>query len=283
MIDVVERPSNLTTSHARGTEKPRARNDRQLFARRDAGDPRSRDDLVEEFLPLAQSMARRYAHSGEPLEDLVQVASLALVKAIDRFDPARGVAFSSFAVPTILGELKRHFRDRSWTVRPPRDLQELSLRVDRAATRLSQQLDRAPTVAELAEALGTTDEHVLEALQARGARGALSFDAPAGGRDSEHVALEDVLGASDDGFALAETRVVVDGLLAGLSQRNREILRMRFEDDLTQAEIGEVFGVSQMQISRIIRQSLEQLRHFAQEQQHMVDERRGLELSTVAA
>jgi RNA polymerase sigma-B factor len=282
MLDVIDGPTRPTAPHAPRAEKPRTRTDRQLFARRDAGDPRSRDDIVEEFLPLAHSMARRYAHSGEPLEDLVQVASLALVKAIDRFDPARGVAFSSFAVPTILGELKRHFRDRSWTVRPPRDLQELSLRVDRAATRLDQQLDRAPTVAELAEAVGTTDELVLEAMQARRGRGALSFDAPvAAGRDSEQTSLQDVLGASDDGYMLAETRVDVDGLLAGLPQRNREILRLRFEEDLTQAEIGEAFGVSQMQISRIIRQSLEQVRAFADEQQRMVDER--LECEAVLA
>ncbi|MDX6690759.1 MAG: polymerase sigma-B factor [Solirubrobacteraceae bacterium] len=273
MLDVAERLPPTSASRTRSADKPRARSDRHLFARRDAGAPHSRDDLVEEFLPLAHSMARRYAHSGEPLEDLMQVASLALVKAIDRFDPARGVAFSSFAVPTILGELKRHFRDRSWTVRPPRDLQELSLRVDRMATRLSQQLDRAPTVPELAEALGSTDELVLEALQARSARGALSFEAPTG-REGEQVALQDVFGASDDGFALAETRVVVDGLLAGLSQRNREILRMRFEEDLTQAEIGAEFGVSQMQVSRIIRQSLEQLRQFADEQRRLVDDRR---------
>jgi RNA polymerase sigma-B factor len=250
----------------------RARVDRMLFARRDAGDPRARTELIERFLPLARSLARRYERSGEPLEDLVQVASLGLVKAIDGYDGERGVAFSSYAVPTIVGELKRYFRDRTWTVRPPRDLQELTLRVDRAAENLSAKLDRAPTVAELAAAIGATDEEVLEALQARGAHRGLSLQAPAGGHESNMV-LQDMLGASDDGFAQAETRILLDGLLAALPGRSREVLRLRFEQDLTQAEIGALLGVSQMQISRIIRQAIEQVRHVAEFQERMALER----------
>jgi RNA polymerase sigma-B factor len=239
-----------------------------LFARRAAGDPRARDELIERFMPLARSLARRYEQSSEPLDDLVQVAAMGLVKAVDRYEPGRGCAFSSYAVPTIVGELKRHFRDRTWSVRPPRALQELTLRVDQAAARLAQELDRPPTVSELAAAVGSSDEAVMEALQARTARGALSLQAPVGSRD-EQSELQDTLGGSDDGFARAETRVMLDSLLTGLTPRARTVLRLRFEQDLTQAEIGALLGVSQMQISRIIRQALGQLRHIADQQQRL--------------
>jgi RNA polymerase sigma-B factor len=250
----------------------RTRTDSRLFARRDAGDPRARTELIERFLPLARSLARRYERAGEPLEDLVQVASLGLVKAIDGYDGARGVAFSSYAVPTIVGELKRYFRDRTWAVRPPRDLQELTLRVDRAAEDLSAHLDRAPTVAQLAAATGATDEDVLEALQARTAYRGLSLQAPAGGQETP-TALQDTLGVSDDGYARAETRMLLDGLLAGLPARSREVLRLRFEQDLTQAEIGALIGVSQMQVSRIIRHAVDQVRRVAELHERMAEDR----------
>jgi RNA polymerase sigma-B factor len=274
MPELTRRPSNASVAPtlARRVDSGRERTDRMLFARRAAGDPRARDELIERFLPLARSLARRYDHCGEPIEDLVQVASLALVKAVDRYDSAHGCAFSSFAVPPIVGELKRHFRDRGWAVRPPRDVQELTLRVDRAAERLSMQLDRAPTVNELAVAVDSTDEHVLEALQARSGRSALSLQAPARD-DDDQSALQDTLGASDDGYARAEACVLLEGLLAGLSPRAREILRLRFEQDLTQAEIGALMGVSQMQISRILRQAIQQLRHIAVEHERMRNER----------
>lgn len=236
--------------------------DDRLFARMRAGDASARDALAERFLPLAQSLARRYARSAEPMDDLVQVASLALVKAFDRYDPAQGTAFSSYAVPTIVGELKRHFRDRTWTVRPPRALQELTLRVEHAITGLSRELDRAPTVGELATALDTSEEEILEALQARGGRGGVSLDAPRSG-DEDHSALEDSLGALDDGFTTAESRATLDSLMAGLSPRSKEVLRLRFEQDLTQARIGERVGVSQMQVSRLIRQALAHMRNAA--------------------
>jgi RNA polymerase sigma-B factor len=249
----------------------RARRDRMLFARRDRGDLRARAELIERFLPLARSLARRYENSGEPLEDLVQVASLALVRAVDRYDSTRGHAFSSYAVPSIVGELKRHFRDRSWTIRPPRELQELTLRVERASSQLSQALDRAPTVRELATELGVSDERVLDALQAGSARGALSLQATGRGGDGEAM-LQDRLGVDDDGYGHAEERGDLDRLLACLPARQREVLRLRFEEDLTQAEIGERLGVSQMQISRLVRLSINQLRHVA-DQQRMLQER----------
>jgi RNA polymerase sigma-B factor len=274
MLELVDQPRHTSTSPLLGERAgdARARTDRRLFARRDAGDPRVRNELIERFLPLARSLARRYERSGEPLEDLVQVASLALVKAIDGYDGTRGVPFSSYAVPTIVGELKRHFRDRTWAVRPPRHLQELTLRLDRAAESLSAQLDRTPTVAELAAAVAATDEDVLEALRARGAHRGLSLHAPTGGQENQTV-LQDTLGASDDGYAHAEARVLLDALLAGLPARSREVLRLRFEQDLTQVEIGELLGVSQMQISRIIRQAIDQVRQVAEQQERMADER----------
>jgi RNA polymerase sigma-B factor len=241
----------------------RARGDRALFARLEQGDPHARAALVERFMPLARSLARRYESSGEPLEDLVQVASLALVKAIDRFDASRGHAFTSFAVPTIVGELKRHFRDRTWAVRPPRELQELVIRMDRASVRISQELDRAPTVAQLAAATGASEEQILEALQARGGRGTLSLQATQSG-EPDAPTLEDSLGADDDGFENAESRALLDELCVGLPVRSREVLRMRFAEDMTQAEIGECLGVSQMQVSRIIRQTIAHLHDVAQ-------------------
>jgi RNA polymerase sigma-B factor len=239
----------------------RTRRDLELFEVyvRDR-DPDARARLVERFLPLARQLARRYEHTDEPLEDLVQVASIGLVKAIDRFDPERGFAFSSFAVPTILGELRRHFRDKTWSVRVPRDLQELSLTVERVATTLTHDLHRPPTIAEIAAAVGTTDEAVLEAREAAGAYRATSLQAPRGADEEAGETLGDQLGTDEDGFGLAEHRATLARLLSELTPREREILRLRFEEDMTQAEIGERVGVSQMQISRIIRRSLGSLR-----------------------
>jgi len=240
-----------------------ARSDGELLARARAGDPRARERLAERYLPLARQLARRYQRSEEPLDDLVQVASLGLLKAIDRFDTGRDVPFSSFAVPTILGELKRHFRDRTWSVRVPRDLKELALRVDRVAAELSFGKHRAPTVAELAEALGVTEEQVLDALRAAGAYHAGSLDAPRSGRaaaDAPGESLADALGEEEDGFERAEERATLAPLLAHVSPRERLVLRLRFGEDLTQAEIGERIGVSQMQVSRLIRQALIRLR-----------------------
>jgi RNA polymerase sigma-B factor len=231
-------------------------------------DPFTRGALVERFLPLARSLARRYEHPSEPLDDLVQVASLALVKAIDRFDPSRGYAFTSFAVPTIVGELKRHFRDRTWAVRPPRELQELSLRLDRAASMLAQKIDRAPTVSELARTVGTNEEHVVEALQARAGRSALSLQAP-GPEEDCGPTLEDEIGGDDDGYARAESRAMLDRLMTLLPARDREVLRLRFGADMTQAEIGALLGVSQMQVSRIIRQGIGRLREIADQQERL--------------
>jgi RNA polymerase sigma-B factor len=240
-----------------------------LFLRCAGGDRRARDKLIERWLPLARSVARRYERADEPLEDLVQVASFALIKAVDRYDPRLGNAFSSYAVPTIVGELKRHFRDHGWAVRPPRGLQERALRVEGAVTRLTAQLDRPPLVGELAVATDSTDEEILEALQARTGRDALSLQAPQGGEDQQ-TSLQDMLGDSDEGYARADMRAFLDDLMTGLPRRTREILRLRFEQDLTQHQIGERLGVSQMQISRVIRQAVGRLREVADQHEEML-------------
>jgi RNA polymerase sigma-B factor len=258
----------LTTDQTAPDEPPRttdrAQEDRALFERYlDRRNPVDREMLVERFLPLARQLARRYQRPEEPFDDLVQVASLGLVKAIDRFDLDREVAFSSYAVPTILGEIKRYFRDRTWSVRVPRDLQEMALKVDRAVSQLALDLHRQPSVAEIAEAVESTEEEVLEALEASGAYRATSLETPRGSEDDAGDTLGDTIGRDEGGFALAEHRATLEQLLRSVTPREREVLRLRFEQDLTQAEIGERIGVSQMQVSRIIRQSLNRLRTVA--------------------
>jgi RNA polymerase sigma-B factor len=246
----------------------RAEADRALFERYlDMRDPVDRAVLVERFLPLARQLARRYQRQEEPFDDLFQVACLGLVKAIDRFDLDREVAFSSYAVPTILGEIKRYFRDRTWSVRVPRDLQELALRVDRAVGQMSVDLHRQPTVRELAERLDVEEEDVLEALEASGAYKATSLEAPRGAEDEAGDTLGDTLGTEERGFALAEDRATLERLMRALTPREREVLALRFGRDMTQAEIGERIGVSQMQVSRIIRQAVARLRAYASARQ----------------
>ena len=252
-------------AHPGGSGPERSRGDRELFVRyHRAGDAHARDQLVERFLPLARQLARRYQRAGEPLDDLLQVASLGLIKAIDRFDPDRDIAFSSYAVPTILGEIKRYFRDRTWAVRVPRDLQELTLRVDRAVGELAEDLRRQPSVTEIAAAVDAEEEDVLEALQAGGAYRAVSFDAPRAGGDEDVATLGDSVGVDEDGFHRAEERATLQRLMSNVTPRERDVLRMRFEQDMTQAEIGAVIGVSQMQVSRVIRQPIARLRAAAE-------------------
>ena len=239
--------------------------ERRLFARyRERDDQAARDALVERFLPLATQLARRYHRGNEPLDDLVQVASVGLLKAIDRFDPARGTAFSSFAVPTIAGELKRHYRDKGWAVRVPRDLQEMAVRVDRVGDDMSRELGRAPTAAEIAERIGASQEQVLEAREAAAAYRAVSLDRPRSDEEEEGESYADAFGVEDPGYVLAEDSATVDRLMRVLSDREREVLRLRFAEDLTQSEIGHRVGLSQMHISRLLRQAVARLREAAQ-------------------
>ena len=233
--------------------------DAQLLASyAETRDPRMREALVERFLPLARSIAKRYRKAEEPFDDLLQVASLGLLKAIDRFDPSRGIAFSSFAVPTIVGELRRHFRDRCWSVRPPRELQERALEVDKFRTELTTRLGRSPSVREIGRALELADEQVLEALQAQQGMRAASLDAPRGGEDND-ATLADAHGVNDPELARAEHRATLARLFERLDEREQRVLRLRFEEDLTQEQIGQMVGVSQMQVSRIIRGAVAKL------------------------
>src|SRR4051794_315280 len=240
---------------------PRAREDALLFLRyRRTHDADSRRALVERYLPHAKHLAARYRR-GDEYDDLVQVASFALLKAIDRYDPDRGLAFATFAVPTIVGELKRYFRDHGWVVRVPRGLHDRSLQVQRASERLTSSLGRSPTAAEIAHALDCSVESVLEALQTASAQRPDWLDAPLGFDEDER---EHSRGASEDpGYELAEASATVKPLLARLEARDREILRLRFEQDLTQSEIAALFGISQMQVSRILRRTIAHLQTLA--------------------
>jgi RNA polymerase sigma-B factor len=220
-----------------------------------------RDAMVERHLGLARHLALRYSDSGEPLDDLFQVASVGLVNAVDRFDPTRGIAFTTFAVPTILGELKRHFRDRGWAIHVPRDLKQASLRVRRAIA--DHHGGRPPTPAELAQATGLSLEGVLEALDVAGVQRSLSLDAPASSEDDGGSTLGDLLGGDDDELARATDRTLLESLLRAVTPREREILQLRFVEDLTQSQIGERIGVSQMQVSRILRGALTRMRTAA--------------------
>ncbi|MBE2318463.1 SigB/SigF/SigG family RNA polymerase sigma factor [Solirubrobacter sp. CPCC 204708] len=245
------------------TRAARTRADRALLERAHNGDQQARAQLVDRFLPLARQLARRYQRGGEPLDDLIQVASLGLLKAIDRFDPSRETAFSSFAVPTILGELKRHFRDKGWSVRVPRDLQELAVKLEPVGEELARELGRAATPAEIAQRTGSTVEQVLEAREAAAAYRAVSLDRPRED-DEEGDGLGVSFGIEDQGFSLAEDSATIERLMRVLNDREREILRLRFAEDLTQAEIGARVGVSQMHVSRIIRQAINRLRDAAE-------------------
>jgi RNA polymerase sigma-B factor len=249
---------------ARKDRLARAVEERRLFDRyRRGDDPAARAALAERFLPMARMLARRYHGGGEPLDDLVQVASLGLLKAIDRFDPERGIAFSTFAVPTILGELKRHFRDKGWSLRVPRDLQELTARVERASNLLLHELQRAPTPSELAERLGVSVEQVVEAHQAASAQRADSLDRVSSRDDGDELHVMDSLGSEDPGYRQAEQSATLGSLMSVLNDREREILRLRFVEDLTQSEIGERVGLSQMHVSRLLRQAVAALRQAA--------------------
>jgi RNA polymerase sigma-B factor len=227
------------------------------------GDRVARDAAVESLIPLVASLCRRYEGRAE-WDDLMQVATLGLVKAIERFDPAHGYAISSFAVPTILGELRRYFRDRTWAVRPPRSLQERSLLVSRAISKLTALHGRSPVPAVIAEHLGIPEEEVVEAIVAGRAYSTDSLDAPAGSDDDEGTTLGARIGTADPELKMAEQRTLLAGLMEVLGPREVEILRLRFEEDLTQAEIGKRVGVSQMQVSRLIRAALEKMRAAAE-------------------
>ena len=220
-------------------------------------DPALKEELVKRFLPLARSLALRYRGASEQLEDLIQVASLGLVKALDGFDPERGRSFIAYAAPTILGELRRHFRDRVWEVRLPRGLQERTMAVQEAARKLGDDFGSTPTPSQIAQRLEISEEEVAEALQADEARRTLSLDMPRNRADAESVPMVETVGSTEPGYDAVEAQLAAED--APLDERERRVLRLRFEEDLNQYEIGRRLGVSQMQVSRIMRRALRKL------------------------
>jgi RNA polymerase sigma-B factor len=234
--------------------------DERFVIYRRARHRRLRDELVEEHAGLAYLLARRFAHRGEATDDLEQVALVGLLKAVERFDPGRGFQFSTFATPTILGELKRHFRDHGWAVRVPRSVQDLHLELGRIVAALGQERGRSPTPAEVAERAGVSEEEVLEAMEAGSLYRLSSLDQPASPDDKEASALAARLGDHDPGFEQIEHRAELDELLGTLSDRERQIVELRFFESMTQSEIAERVGISQMHVSRLLARSLELLR-----------------------
>src|SRR5215211_8565279 len=234
--------------------------ERRLLVRyHNDGDLAAREELAERFLPLARDLALRYTYTDEPFDDLLQVASLGLIKAIDRFEPRRGTKFTSYAAPTILGELKRHFRDKGWALHVPRGLQERAIAVGRQREELSKMLGRTPTVREVAKTLGYSIEEVLEATEAAANYETASLDAPVARDDGEAAMLVELLGDEDSAYELVETRDAIANTWRALPEIERRVLELRFMEDLTQREIGDRIGYSQMHVSRLLRRALGRL------------------------
>src|ERR1700710_770449 len=241
--------------------------ERELWARFAANhDQATREELVRRYLPFAKNLALRYRGASESFDDLLQVASLGLVNAIDRFEPGRGTPFTAFASPTILGELKRHFRDRVWTVRVPRGLHDRMAEVEKASTALTVELQRSPSVPEIATKLEVDPSDVLEVLEANHNRRPLSLDRPVGGEDDESPASEWV-GDDDENYELVDDKLALEGVLPQLDDRERLILRLRFVEDMTQSQIADHVGHSQKHVSRILRRTLERIREQVAEQE----------------
>nr|WP_079170568.1 RNA polymerase sigma factor SigF [Mangrovactinospora gilvigrisea] len=256
-------PDEQQDEQAAAVQRKRAAT-RALFmelAQLERGDPRReeiRNRLVQQHLGLVEHLARRFRNRGEPLDDLTQVATIGLIKSVDRFDPDRGVEFSTYATPTVVGEIKRHFRDKGWAVRVPRRLQELRLSLTTATSELSQRNGRSPTVHELAEHLGITEEEVLEGLESANAYSTLSLDVPDSDEDSPAVA--DTLGEPDEALEGVEYRESLKPLLEQLPPREKKILLLRFFGNMTQSQIAQEVGISQMHVSRLLARTLAQLR-----------------------
>jgi len=224
------------------------------------GDLQARERLIEQYMSLVRSLARRYSYRGEQLEDLVQIGAIGLIKAIDRFDLERGVELTTYATPNIIGEIKRHFRDKGWSVRVPRGLQELNVQLSRLVEQLTVQLGRSPTIAELAKAAGVQEEEVLEALESGRAYSSLSLSSGGGGDGEEDLDPLESLGTEEHQYEVSEDRAVLAPGFKALDERERKILQLRFFEGLTQSQIAQQVGISQMHVSRLIRRSLEKIR-----------------------
>jgi RNA polymerase sigma-B factor len=224
------------------------------------GDLQAREKLIEQYMSLVRSLARRYSYRGEQLEDLVQIGAIGLIKAIDRFDLDRGVELTTYATPNIIGEIKRHFRDKGWSVRVPRGLQELNVQLSRLVEQLTVQLSRSPTIPELAKAAGVEEEEVLEALESGRAYTSLSLSVGGGGGDDDDLDPLESLGTEEHQYEVSEDRAVLAPGFKALDERERTILQLRFFEGLTQSQIAQQVGISQMHVSRLIRRSLEKIR-----------------------
>jgi RNA polymerase sigma-B factor len=224
------------------------------------GDLQAREQLIEQYMSLVRSLARRYSYRGEQLEDLVQIGAIGLIKAIDRFDLDRGVELTTYATPNIIGEIKRHFRDKGWSVRVPRGLQELNVQLSRLVEQLTVQLARSPTIPELAKAAGVEEEEVLEALESGRAYTSLSLSVGSGGGDEDDLDPLESLGTEEHQYEVSEDRAVLAPGFKALDERERKILQLRFFEGLTQSQIAQQVGISQMHVSRLIRRSLEKIR-----------------------
>ncbi len=236
--------------------------DDKLLLRRyhEQGDLQAREQLIEQYMSLVRSLARRYSYRGEQLEDLVQIGAIGLIKAIDRFDVERGVELTTYATPNIIGEIKRHFRDKGWAVRVPRGLQELNVQLSRLVEQLTVQFGRSPTIPELAVASGAQEEEVLEALESGRAYSSLSLSAGSGGDGEDDLDPLESIGTEEHQYEVSEDRAVLAPGFRALDERERKILQLRFFDGLTQSQIAQQVGISQMHVSRLIRRSLEKIR-----------------------
>jgi RNA polymerase sigma-B factor len=240
---------------------PGNRNDKALLRRyHEHGDLQAREQLIEQYMSLVRSLARRYSYRGEQLEDLVQIGAIGLIKAIDRFDLDRGVELTTYATPNIIGEIKRHFRDKGWSVRVPRGLQELNVQLSRLIEQLTVQLGRSPTIAELAKAAGVTEEEVLEALESGRAYSSLSLSSGGSGDEEGDLDPLESIGTEEHAYEVSEDRAVLEPGFRALDERERKILHLRFFEGLTQSQIAAQVGISQMHVSRLIRRSLEKIR-----------------------
>lgn len=233
---------------------------RELFRRyKEEGDSEARDQLIVSHLNLVRFLASKFKNRGESLEDLIQVGTIGLIKAIDRFDPERGLEFTTYATPTIMGEIKRHFRDKGWSVRVPRRLQELSAKVNQATDELTNQLQRSPSVAEIAEHLGSTVDEVLEAMESSSAYSSVPLEGGGSGEDDEAPSVIDHYATEDPDLAASDDRIVLEQAIADFSPREQEVVKMRFDEGLTQVEIAERLGISQVQVSRLLRRTLRRI------------------------
>jgi RNA polymerase sigma-B factor len=237
------------------------RGDRELLRRyHEEGDLAAREQLIEQYLSLVRSLARRYAYRGEQLDDLIQIGCIGLIKAIDRFDVDRGVELTTYATPNIIGEIKRHFRDKGWSVRVPRGLQELNVQLSRLVEELTVQLGRSPTISELSEASGADEEEVLEALESGRAYTSLSLSTGTAGEEDDALDPMETIGEEEHQYEISEEWAVIAPGLRALDDRERKILHLRFFQGLTQSQIAQQVGISQMHVSRLIRRSLEKIR-----------------------